>query len=292
MGFGKRLDAETFKNMTRVILLTLKETSLKSRNLLLMLIVAGLLLTGSLNHGSAQISEADVIVKSINQTGTLTIVISSNNSVTLSLNDLMDMPKTIVNAELMCFGRPIKGGSWGGVQLGLLLEKAGLVESPASLRFYASDGYSIYVSNSYATQEDVIIAYELDGADLYETLRLVIPGANGESWISMITVILIDPTTYVSSINPQAAYIAVDPLQNIQRSSTQQPPQPSPTPEPKSQPTTQPTVPQPTNQPVQQQNSPNSTLQVEYGYQVLSGIIIVAALSTGYLFYTRKRQKI
>jgi hypothetical protein len=292
MGFGKRLDAETFKNMTRVILLTLKETSLKSRNLLLMLIVAGLLLTGSLNHGSAQISEADVIAKNINSTGTLTIVISSNNSVTLSLNDLMDMPKTIVNAELMCFGRPIKGGSWGGVQLGLLLEKAGLVESPASLRFYASDGYSIYVSNSYATQEDVIIAYELDGADLYETLRLVIPGANGESWISMITVILIDPTTYVSSINPQAAYIAVDPLQNIQRSSTQQPPQPSPTPEPKSQPTTQPTVPQPTNQPVQQQNSPNSTLQVEYGYQVLSGIIIVAALSTGYLFYTRKRRKI
>jgi DMSO/TMAO reductase YedYZ molybdopterin-dependent catalytic subunit len=257
-----------------------------------MLIVAGLLLSSSLNHGSAQISEADVIAKNINSTGTLTIVISSNNSVTLSLNDLMDMPKTIVNAELMCFGRPIKGGSWGGVQLGLLLEKAGLVESPASLRFYASDGYSIYVSNSYATQEDVIIAYELDGADLYETLRLVIPGANGESWISMITVILIDPTTYVSSINPQAAYIAVDPLQNIQRSSTQQPPQPSPTPEPKSQPTTQPTVPQPTNQPVQQQNSPNSTLQVEYGYQVLSGIIIVAALSTGYLFYTRKRRKI
>jgi hypothetical protein len=292
MGFGKRLYAETFKNMTRVIPSTLKETTLKSRNLLLMLIVAGLLLTGSLNHGSAQISEADVIAKNINSTGTLTIVISSNNSVTLSLNDLMDMPKTIVNAELMCFGRPIKGGSWGGVQLGLLLEKAGLVESPASLRFYASDGYSIYVSNSYATQEDVIIAYELDGADLYETLRLVIPGANGESWISMITVILIDPTTYVSSINPQAAYIAVDPLQNIQRSSTQQPPQPSPTPEPKSQPTTQPTVPQPTNQPVQQQNSPNSTLQVEYGYQVLSGIIIVAALSTGYLFYTRKRQKI
>jgi hypothetical protein len=292
MGFGKRLYAETFKNMTRVIPSTLKETTLKSRNLLLMLIVAGLLLTGSLNHGSAQISEADVIAKNINSTGTLTIVISSNNSVTLSLNDLMDMPKTIVNAELMCFGRPIKGGSWGGVQLGLLLEKAGLVESPASLRFYASDGYSIYVSNSYATQEDVIIAYELDGADLYETLRLVIPGANGESWISMITVILIDPTTYVSSINPQAAYIAVDPLQNIQRSSTQQPPQPSPTPEPKSQPTTQPTVPQPTNQPVQQQNSPNSTLQVEYGYQVLSGIIIVAALSTGYLFYTRKRRKI
>ena len=33
------------------------------------------------------------------------------------------MPKTFVYAELSCFGRPIKGGSWGGVRLGLLHEK-------------------------------------------------------------------------------------------------------------------------------------------------------------------------
>jgi hypothetical protein len=286
-----RFDAETFKNMTIVIQLTLKETNLKSRNLLVLVIVMGLILTISSNHVTAQISEGDLITKNINSAGALTIMLSSNNSVTLSLNDLKDMPKTIVNAELMCFGRPIKSGSWGGVQLGLLLEKAGLVESPESLKFYASDGYSIYVSNSYATQEDVIIAYELDGADLSETLRLVIPGANGESWISMITVISINTTTYVSSPNPQAAYIAVDPLQNIQSSPTQQPPQPSHTLEPKSQPTTQPTVPTPTNQPVQQQNSPNSNLKIDFGYEVLSGIIIVTALTTGYLFYTHKRRK-
>ena len=100
---------------------------MKSRNLILLLIVAGLLLSGSLNHGSAQISEADIDVKSISSPGTLTIVISSNNSVTLSLSDLMAMPKTIVDAELLCFGRSIKDGSWGGVQLGFLLEAAGLV---------------------------------------------------------------------------------------------------------------------------------------------------------------------
>jgi hypothetical protein len=47
----------------------------------------------------------------------------------------MAMQKTNVNAELLCFGRPIKGGSWGGVQLGGLLKEAGLVESPESMRF-------------------------------------------------------------------------------------------------------------------------------------------------------------
>ena len=202
------------------------DATLKNRNLVFLLIVVELLLSGSINYGSAQISEAD-IVKSTSSPGTLTIVISSNNSVTLSVSDLMAMPKTIVDAELLCFGRSIKGGSWGGVQLGLLLEAAGLVENPASLRFYASDGYSIYVSNYFISQEDVIIAYELDGADLYETLRLVIPGVNGESWISMITVISVDTTTYVNQPNPQAAYVALDPLQNIQKPPPSQPPKPS-----------------------------------------------------------------
>ena len=268
------------------------DSVLKSRNLILLLIVAGLLFSGSINYGSAQISEADINVKSTSSPGTLTIVISSNNSVTLSLSDLMAMPKTIVDAELLCFGRSIKGGFWGGVQLGLLLEAAGLVENPASLRFYASDGYSIYVSNYFIAQEDVIIAYELDGADLYETLRLVIPGANGESWISMITVISVDTTTYVNQPNPQAAYVALDPLENIQKPPPSQPPKPSATPEPKSQPTTQPTVTSPTSQPTQQQNSPASTLQVEYGYPILAGMIIVAALTLGYLFFMRRRRQI
>lgn len=224
--------------------------------------------------------------------GGLRIEISSNNSVALSLDDIVAMPKTFVYAELSCFGRPIKGGSWGGVRLGLLLEKAGLDEQPASLRFYASDGYTIPVSNSDAAREDVIVAYELDDAALDEKLRLVIPGANGESWISMITVISIDNTAYVSSPNPQAAYIAIDPLQNVNRSSTPQPPQPSPTPEQKTPATTQPTIPQPTNQPVQEQNSSKSTSQVEYSYYVLSGMIITAALATGYLLFTRRRKQI
>lgn len=195
----------------------------------------------------------------------------------------------MVYADLSCFGRPIKSGVWGGVQLGLLLEKAGLDEQPTSIRFYASDGYTIHISDSYIAREDVIIAYEVNGAALDEKLRLVIPGANGESWISMITVISIDNTTKVSSPNSQAAYVALDPLQNVQRSPT---PQPSPTPEPRSQTTTRPTIPPPTNQPVQRQNSSNPSSQVEYRYYILSGIIIAAALAIGYLLFTSRRQQI
>jgi hypothetical protein len=269
----------------------LKETALKSRVLLILLTAMGLLLLIFSNLVSAQIAESDPITKSTDLPGTLRIEVSSNNSVIFSLNDLKAMPKTIVNAELLCFGRPIKNGAWGGVQLGLLLKEPGVVDSQESLRFYASDGYSIYVSNSYLTQGDVIIAYELDEADLDETLRLVIPEANGESWISMITLISMDTTAYVNSPNPQAAYV-VGPFKNIQTPPPSQQPKPSVIPEPKSQPTTQSTVSSPTNQPVQQQNSPDSALEIKYGYQILSGIIILAGLTTGYLFFKRRKRQI
>ena len=251
----------------------------------------GLILPSSLNHVSAQVSGADLTATS-NPTGTLHIEISSNNTVTLSPYDIMAMPKTIVYADLTCFGKPITSGYWGGVQIGPLLEKAGLDELPPSLMFYASDGYTRPVSKSDAARADVIIAYELNGVPLDEKLRLVIPGANGESWISMITSISIGNTTYASSPNPPADYIANDPLQNVQQSPTPQPPQSTPTPKLKDQPTTQPTIPPPTNQPVQQQNSSKPSPQVEYGYPILSGIIIAAALAIGYLLFTRRRKQI
>ncbi len=270
--------------------------------LLLSLIVVGLILSSSLIHVSAQDFEADPTATNIDSAESLHIEISSNKSVAFTIDDIKAMPKTIVNAELFCFGRPITGGYWGGVQLGFLLEKVELEEQPASLRFYASDGYMVHISNSYVAREDVIIAYELNGETLAEKLRLVLPGDNGQSWISMITVISIDYITYVSPTT-QAPYIALDPLQNVQwPSPTLEPPQPSPTSEPRSQETTQPTITQPTitqptiqpptNQSVQQQNSSNSSSQVEYSYFVMPGIVIASTLSIGYLIFKRKRQQI
>jgi hypothetical protein len=264
---------------------------LNKKILFLSLFVVGLILSSSLIHVSAQDSEPDLTATNIDSGESLHIEISSNNSVALTLEDVKAMPRTIVSAELFCFGRPVKGGYWGGVQLGFLLEKAGLEEQPASLRFYASDGYMVHISNSYVTREDVIIAYELNGESLDEKLRLVLPGDNGQSWISMITVISIDYITYVSPPT-QPPYIALDPLQNVQwPSPTPEPPQPSPTSEPRSQETTQPTIQPPNNQTVQQQNYPNSSSQVEYGYFVLPGIVIASTLAIGYLLFKRRKQQ-
>ena len=264
----------------------------------IMLITVGLVLSNSLAIVTALDASNTTAIPSSGKSWTLKIDISPNNTYTLSLDDLYALPKTTVYAELSCYGKPIKSGLWGGVSLGLLLQKAGFEGESANLKFYAADGYIVPLSFTSATPKDVIIAYELDSSALDETLRLVIPFANGEAWIAMITEISINDPTYVGSPNPDAASIA---LQNhyLQPSltpysspspQTTPMPQTTPTPEIRDQPTPQPTVPPSTNQPVQQQqkDTSRSSLQINYGYPILIGVVIAATLTTGYLFHKRR----
>jgi hypothetical protein len=97
------------------------------------------------------------------------------------------MPKTIVIANLQCYGAQVAYGNWGGVKLSDLLNQAGLDSAVASIEFTASDGYHVSIPIQTAMQDNVIVAYELDSSNLSEGLRLVIPEANGNLWISMIT---------------------------------------------------------------------------------------------------------
>jgi DMSO/TMAO reductase YedYZ molybdopterin-dependent catalytic subunit len=105
----------------------------------------------------------------------------------LTLSELVAMPKSTVIAELYCYEKLVTSGSWTGVQLGYILEKVGYHPQATDVTFYAADGYIITLNITLAMREDVIIAYELDGIPLFETLRLVVPGENGAFWISMIT---------------------------------------------------------------------------------------------------------
>jgi DMSO/TMAO reductase YedYZ molybdopterin-dependent catalytic subunit len=255
----------------------------------LLLIAVGLILFSSLNRVSAlEASNIDITPTGGNSGWVLRIDISVNNSFTLSLDDLAAMPKTIVQAELSCNGRYLTSGAWGGVKLGVLLEKVGFDEPTANLQFYAADGYTTTFSYSDATPEDVIIAYELGGSSLQEKLRLVIPGTNGEAWIGLITAITINgpSPTYPSSPNPHAASIVPDRSPTLQPSPT---PKPSPTPELRDQSTPQPTDPPPANQQVQQQDSSSSNTQTDYDQLALIAIIIVATVAIGFLLYRRRK---
>jgi DMSO/TMAO reductase YedYZ molybdopterin-dependent catalytic subunit len=105
----------------------------------------------------------------------------------LSYDDLLAMPKTIVSADLSCYGNLISNGVWGGTKLSDLLNQAGIDPSVTTIDFTAQDGYSINIPINTAMRSDIIVAYEVDGIQLNEILRLVVPEANGNIWIAMIT---------------------------------------------------------------------------------------------------------
>jgi DMSO/TMAO reductase YedYZ molybdopterin-dependent catalytic subunit len=228
--------------------------------------------------------------------------VSANNTLTLSLDDLTAMPQSTENAELYCYGQLVASGYWTGVRLGLLLETAGVDQQAGSVGFHAQDGYSVTLPITEAMRPDVIIAYEKDGQPLDEGLRLVIPGANGNLWISMITNLVVlgaDGNLLIgitmnsnSTISTPAISL---PSASFPSSVSQPSPAPSqsptlqssPTPQPENQSVTSPVVPPSNDQPARQQGSPSSSLPVEYGYLILSAIIVSAA--AGYLFYKRRK---
>ncbi len=117
----------------------------------------------------------------------LEIVNLSGISFVFSYTELFEMPKTVVYAELYCDGVLTTYGNWSGVLVSYLLAQAQATPEVGSMQFVASDGYRVAIPISLAIQPQIIIAYEKDGQPLIEGLRLIIPDANGASWIASIT---------------------------------------------------------------------------------------------------------
>jgi DMSO/TMAO reductase YedYZ molybdopterin-dependent catalytic subunit len=127
-------------------------------------------------------------------------VSNSSTVVYYSYEQLLAMPVTTVNANLACYGSPVANGDWSGVSLSYLLDQSGLDQTTVSVTFGASDGYVVSLSLDEALRSDVIIAYQLNGVPLTETLRLVMPLFNGNMWIAMITSI----TMSSSAVQPSS----------------------------------------------------------------------------------------
>ena len=110
----------------------------------------------------------------------------SGASINLSYAQLLEMPKTVVNADLFCDGGLVTYGDWGGVTLSYLLTQAQVTPEVSSIQFVATDGYGVAIPIGLAMQPQLIVAYEKNDMPLAEGLRLIVPGANGAVWISGI----------------------------------------------------------------------------------------------------------
>jgi len=109
----------------------------------------------------------------------------------LSISDLLSMSLTSVNAPLYCVGGakyPVENGTWEGVRLKLILDKANIRPNATKVAFYAPDKFSTDLTIQDARTNDVVIAYKKDGellkaGDGSPSLRLVVPGKWGYKWI-------------------------------------------------------------------------------------------------------------
>ena len=111
------------------------------------------------------------------------------NPLNLSWTEIAAMPRSTVNAAIICVDFPthiVEQGNWTGVKLRTLLEEATPSADAIKVAFYAADGYSTDLAIETATRDDIILAYEKDGEPL-NNLRLVVPGKWGYKWISQLT---------------------------------------------------------------------------------------------------------
>jgi DMSO/TMAO reductase YedYZ molybdopterin-dependent catalytic subunit len=203
----------------------------------------------------------------------------------LTLSEVAAMPRTTVNANLYCYSSLVTAGNWVGVRLGLILEEAELHNGTKSITFIASDGYAISLDMPTAMREDVILAYELNGQPLLEVLRLVLPWANGDQWIAMITQITVGTVPVsIPDIN------AFRPPKFPQPSATPQPMHPPQSNNQSSTPQVIPPSPQSDNSTIQQE-FPSSNLQMDYNYVMSTVMVLVIAVAAAYLILKRKKIK-
>ena len=158
----------------------------KTSSLPVAMAIIGILLVSSLGYSLNSIVHADFS----DSEWQLTVNGLVEHSLNLTLADIASMPQTTEYAPLICAGPPsftVTEGNWTGVRLWLLLQEAGVLPETVKVAFHAQDGYTTDLAVDTALRDDVILAYEKDGAPLSETLRLVVPGCWGYKWIAQVT---------------------------------------------------------------------------------------------------------
>ena len=220
------------------------------------------------------------------------------NPLNLSWTEIVAMPKSTVNAALICVDFPNKivmQGNWTGIKLRTLLEEAEPLPNAIKVGFYAADGYSTDLTIETAMRDDVILAYEKDGAPLND-LRLVVPGKWGYKWISQLTnIALVDfnflgrweSAGYSDEANITQGTQSVKDLQSLFKvPESTPPPITSPSPSP-----SQPPIPSPTpldqSSPPPAESSEGMSITTETVYAIAASVVAVV-LVVG-LTFVRKR---
>jgi hypothetical protein len=123
-------------------------------------------------------------------TWTLSISGLVENSTYITYEEIASYPSNTVTATLKCVEGPSGTAKWTGVQVKYILSLFGIQAGAKEVVFHAADGFSSSLTLEDANEDDVILAYEMNGETLPEEqgfpLRLVAPGKAGYKWVMWI----------------------------------------------------------------------------------------------------------
>jgi len=102
------------------------------------------------------------------------------HDVTLNYDELRALPKTDVTADFHCVTQWSRlGNRWGGVAIKTIVDLAKPLPSATYVMAHCDGGYTTNLPIEILLDDDVLLAYEHDGADLQPEhgwpLRLIVP---------------------------------------------------------------------------------------------------------------------
>ncbi|GIP40884.1 hypothetical protein J31TS4_41640 [Paenibacillus sp. J31TS4] len=123
----------------------------------------------------------------------------------LGWEKILGIPREAQKSDFHCVtGWSVYGGTWEGIRLSALLEKAGVRKEAAYVKFFSGDGvYTDSLTLEQARMDDVLVAMLLDGRLLPQQLggpaRLLVPrmyAYKSVKWLNKIELIAEDHTGY------------------------------------------------------------------------------------------------
>lgn len=140
--------------------------------------------------------------------GSWTLEISGHveRPLTLSMNDILRMPRTDQYVTMQCISNTIGGklmstALFSGVPLARILERAGVKPNAVKVAFSAPDEHHDSLSIEDAMRDDVLLAYAMNGETLSfdhgYPLRLHIPGIYGFKNVKWLTRIVVFESDYL-----------------------------------------------------------------------------------------------
>lgn len=139
---------------------------------------------------------------------TLSITGNVDNPLTLSLDQILRLPRVEQTSTLQCISNQVGGDlignpRWVGTPLAGVLQRAGIRPQTQRLVLYGADGYNDSIALEDALKPSTLLAYGIDGEALTRPhgfpLRLIVPniyGMKNVKWIERIDVVTFDYQGY------------------------------------------------------------------------------------------------